>query len=364
MEQPLGLPLLLSPVLLPSEDALQPADDLLVELDSVHALVPSFECLCFGLAEYSRLEDSLIWRPWAAFLVFADIALAVGLLDLRDDHLCRAEEVAIVGLFGFEAPQVVFEVEAVEAKLSEEFPDHGSVLLLDVGVVVLSVEARSGHGDVLALALHLGHGVVDELRSVVLVFGGDRERKSPFKPLERLHGVVHAPIPRRRDFRPLRRPVGLREGPEEVPPHVPAAMRDRVDLSVARLDVAGHDFLPGLAFDGVEDRPVEAGAPVGLYCEGLHPRQTLERAVQGRCAHCEYRGHVLARLYQRDALLVFAHDARQLGDEVGRAGAADGLPDLPGVRERVVGVCPAPALAFAVADVPGHELDDVFARVA
>ncbi|MBQ1345241.1 MAG: GntR family transcriptional regulator [Kiritimatiellae bacterium] len=110
--------------------------------------------------------------------------------------------------------------------------------------------------------------------------------------------------------------------------------------------------------------PREAGAPVGLYGEGLHPRQALERAVQGRCAHCEYRGHVLARLYQRDALLVFAHDARQLGDEVGRAGAADGLPDPPGVRERVVGVCPAPALAFAVADVPGHELDDVFARVA
>ena len=47
MEQPLRLPLLLSPALLPSEDALQPAYDLLVELDSVHALVPSFERLCF-----------------------------------------------------------------------------------------------------------------------------------------------------------------------------------------------------------------------------------------------------------------------------------------------------------------------------
>ena len=40
LKQSLGLPVLLSPALLPPEDALQPADDLLVELDSVHAFVP------------------------------------------------------------------------------------------------------------------------------------------------------------------------------------------------------------------------------------------------------------------------------------------------------------------------------------
>ena len=179
-----------------------------------------------------------------------------------------------------------------------------------------------------------------------------------------ISALAASQVPRRRYFRPLRRPVGLREGPEEVPPHVPAAMRDRVDLRVAGLDVAGHDFFPGLAFDGIENRPVDAGAPVGLCGEGLHPRQALERAVQGRRAHRKYRGHVLPWLYQRDAFLVFAHDARQLGDEVGRAGTADGFPEPPGVRERVVGVGLAPAFSFLVADVSRQKLDDVLAGIS
>ena len=51
-----------------------------------------------------------------------------------------------------EVSRVVFEFEAVEAEFPEEFPADGSVLLLDVGVVVLSVEARPGHDDVLAPA--------------------------------------------------------------------------------------------------------------------------------------------------------------------------------------------------------------------
>ena len=42
--------------------------------------------------------------------------------------------------------------------------DDRAVLLFDVGIAVLPVEARPGHGDALALALHLGHGVVYELR--------------------------------------------------------------------------------------------------------------------------------------------------------------------------------------------------------
>ena len=162
----------------------------------------------------------------------------------------------------------------------------------------------------------------------------------------------------------MRRPVGLREGPEEVPPHVPAAMRDRVDLRVARLDVAGHDFLPGSAFDGVEDRPVEAGAPVGLYGEGLHPRQALERAVQGGCAHREDGGLVLLRLYERDACLVLPHDPRQLCHEVRRAGASDGLPDSADILKNACPVRPAASLSLPVADVPGQELDDVLSRVA
>ena len=48
--------------------------------------------------------------------------------------------------------------------------------------------------------------------------------------------------------------------------------------------------------------------------------------------------------------LVFSHDARQLGDKVGRAGAADGLPQLPGARERVVGVCLSSAFPLLVAE--------------
>lgn len=118
-EQSSGLPVLLSPALLPSEDASQPVDDLLVEQDSVHALVPPPEGLRPGFAEYSRLEDLPVRCPRPAFLAFADMALAVGLLDLRDDHFRRAEEVAVVRPFGLGTPQVVLEVEAVEAKLPD-----------------------------------------------------------------------------------------------------------------------------------------------------------------------------------------------------------------------------------------------------
>lgn len=68
-----GLPASLPPALLPPEDALKPADDLLVGLYAVHAPIASLEFLCVGFAEYSRLEDPLVGRSWAAFLVFADI---------------------------------------------------------------------------------------------------------------------------------------------------------------------------------------------------------------------------------------------------------------------------------------------------
>ena len=70
------------------------------------------------------------------------------------------------------------------------------------------------------------------------------------------------------------------------------------------------------------------------------------------------------RLYERDAFLVLPHDPRQLGHEVRRAGATDGLPYPTDILEDAGAIRPAAALAFPVADVPRQELDDVLSRVA
>ena len=141
-------------------------------------------------------------------------------------------------------------------------------------------------------------------------------------------------------------------------------MRHGVDLRVAGPDVAGHHLLARLALDGVEDRPVDAGAPVGLHGERLDPGQALERAVEGRRAHREDRGPVLLRLYERDAFLVLPHDPWQLGYEIGRTGTSDGLPDPTDILDGACAVRPAASLALPVAYVPGQELDYVLARVA
>ena len=129
-------------------------------------------------------------------------------------------------------------------------------------------------------------------------------------------------------------------------------------------NAADHHLLARPALDGVENRPVEAGAPVELHGERLGPRRPLEGAVECRGAHREDGVPVLLRLYERDALLVLPRDPRQLSHEVRRAGASDGLPYPAGILEGAGAVCPVAPLALPVADVPGQELDDVLARVA
>ena len=98
-EYPLRIPLLVSPGFLSSEDAFQPADDLLVELDAVEASVSLCQRLGLLFAENARVEDPLVRSLRASGLVFADVPLAVGLFRLGDDHLRGSEEVAVVGPF-------------------------------------------------------------------------------------------------------------------------------------------------------------------------------------------------------------------------------------------------------------------------
>ena len=136
---------------------------------------------------------------------------------------------------------------------------------------------------------------------------------------------MHTPVPRRSDLGPLRVLVGLCECPEKVSAHVASAVRHGVDLRVAGFDMASHYLFARLAFDGVENRSVDAGAPVVLRGERL--------------------------------------DSRQLGHEVRCAGASYALPYPTDVLKYTGTIHPTASFTLPIADIPGQELDDVLARV-
>ena len=332
-----------APLVLPPQDALQPPDDVLVEPDAIQAPVPPPQGRLPLPIQYAGLDHALVRGARPALLVPSHEPLAVGPLLLRHDHLRAPEEVAVARPVPLKADEVVFKFPAVQPHLAEELAHDGPVLLPGVRVVVLVVRPRAREGDVSSPALHLRHGVVDELRPVVRVLRGHGEREAALEPLQRRDGRVHPAVPGRRYLRPLGMPVRLRERPEEVVAHVSAAVRDRVDLRVPGRHAAGHHLLPRPALDAVHQRPVPPGSPVGPRGgEGLGAGKSPEGPVERR--RTQLRADLpLPRSDERDALLVLADDAGQSGDEVRRARASDRLPQGARGAQYVVPVGPAPA---------------------
>src|SRR5574344_1046270 len=278
----------------------------------------------------------------------------------RDQHLHRSEEVAVVRPFLAQPDQVVLEIHIVQAAFSEEFPDDGTVLLLDVRVVVLPVEPGSGYPGLAGIPEVDRNTPVHELDAVVIMDFGDLEEESPDHSLEGLQRVVLAPIPCRLDLDPLGLPVSERADPPEVVAHVATAHGHGVALSVSRRDVAGHDLFSVAALDGVEKRLVHPRTPVLARGSRLLALDALESAI-----HCG-RAHLNElRLYGcRDVgleLLVLIRPVSDLGLEIGRAGASDGDPDVPEESEMTLVVCFSAALSVSVLEVPGQQPVDVLA---
>lgn len=88
-----------------------------------------------------------------------------------------------------------------------------------------------------------------------------------------------ASVPRRAEYGPLGLAVGAVEDPEEVLRGVSASECERVDLNVARRDVASPDGLPRMAGDRVLELVVPSGTLVRHRVARLDTRQSLEQTV-------------------------------------------------------------------------------------
>lgn len=224
--------------------------------------------------------------PWGAGLVV--YGLPAPIASLFDPHGLpgRGEQVEQhVGL----RPQLVEQVEllgGVVAPVERELPDDVVVTGLDGGLVVLLVRAAPGLLYV-PLLQPVDELVVDELRAVVGVEAGDREREARNRLVDGLPDVGLGVVARGDVHGPVRRVVHHGQRPGELAPGARPAVRDGVGLRQARQ--AG-DFVGGLAdADRVAQvAPRRAGQRHALGRGGLLERS--EPPVDGRRAHRRHLG--------------------------------------------------------------------------
>ena len=120
--------------LLASDDAVKSFDEPAPQVDAMKRGSAFSQRAFLLFAENMFVEKPLIGSLW--LVVLARKALAVFPFDFIDQHLFRTEEVAEVRPFLAEPNQVRLEIRAVDPPFAEELPADGSVLLLDMRVVV------------------------------------------------------------------------------------------------------------------------------------------------------------------------------------------------------------------------------------
>ena len=130
--------------------------------------------------------------------------------------------------------------------------------MLDMRIVVLPVWTRPRERHLPSFATPFGYGVAHVLLAIVVMNARNFERDAPERVVERVTSRIHAPVPHRLQFSPLRLSVCRRECPPEVAAHIPAAVRHRIRLDVPWRHVASHDELTGLALDRLEQLIVAA----------------------------------------------------------------------------------------------------------
>src|SRR5262249_45322375 len=161
-----------------------------------------------------------------------------------------------------------------EALVAYEAADDRAVLLLDPGLVILVVSPRAR--ELPALLLAVGQEcLVDEGTVVVRVDPLDRDGELAAEHLQGLHYQGLLTRHQGDCLGPARADVGRQQAPQEGPLHGTAAVRDEVDLQVARRGIAvvregaGGDLLARVAL-----------GPSLLAAGGVTPRRSQE-AVDG-----------------------------------------------------------------------------------
>ena len=342
-------------------DAAQPFQDAVVELDAVDPRLSPPEGVLGVLRRGGVRENPGAWR--LRLVVAAREPLAVLALDLRHEHLAWDAEVPVCGIVLAQPPQLRLQRSPVEAAFAEQGAHDGAVHLLGVRVVVLPVRAGPRERHLPALAAPFGDGAAHVLLAVVVVDAPGLEGDAPERGVKGIARSVHASVPYRLELRPLRLAVGRRERPPEVSAHVPAAVRHRVGLDVARRHVASLDELARPALDGLEQLVVAARPAVALHRSGLLAFHAPEQAVHRRRAHGEkVRGDVVGHV--RDAGAELPQPLVDVRLEVGCAWTPHLAPYAHQDGPVPFGVCRPASLALLEFPAPRQEPVRVLSRVA
>ncbi len=211
-------------------------------------------------------------------------------------------------------------VGAVEAPVADQPPDQISVLLFDVGVVVLVERAAAAELDLLAPAV-AEQGLVEELGTIVNVDSQQRKGQLVANAPEAGKDFALALSKDRDEFGPASLQVGRRECVDPVPSEPGPTVRDKVHLDKARPTL----LLP--VANPHRDLALESGrgaqaAAVPMRLSSQHDQVALDcgstRANQ-QGPYLGPRSELAVRLEQ-------AQEVAQKGPQALRTDVARGLP--------------------------------------
>jgi hypothetical protein len=127
--------------------------------------------------------------------------------------------------FFIEVIDLPAQFQISEASVSQQLPDVGEVLLLDVGLVVLFVGSRTRPFDAaLAMQEICFDDFVEELAAVVAIKSEHREGHAFLNALKAATHFAAAVAPQGGELCPAAVEVGEREAPEEGSAAAPAAV--------------------------------------------------------------------------------------------------------------------------------------------
>src|SRR5208283_2188007 len=187
------------------------------------------------------------------------------------------EEVHIEPCRRIEAGHHTGSLDAVEPAVSDQTPDYCAVLLLDEGLVVLLVDARSGDLELLVAAPRYDD-LVHEGAVVVEVDAAQQPREQALCAFDRLDNKAAVAGDKRHALGPAGGNIHHREGLDERARDRCAPVSDHVDLAKARRRLLPVIECPDRHF--ATDRRVEAHA--ATTAAGHHELRRAEHSVNRR----------------------------------------------------------------------------------
>jgi|GEM_PF-2174041 len=217
--------------------------------EATHWTVRAMAKAC-GLA-VSTVQE--IWKAhglaphrWRAFKLSTDPAFVAKLHDVVGLYVDpglfpqlerRLEQVAVQPRRGIEANQRGRRVHAFAPAVAHQPADHGAVLLLHPGLVVLAIRPGPGHLQPLAPAPG-HHELVHEGAVVVEVHAQQGKGEQRSRLLEGRDHQAALPQQHRHTLGPARGDVGQHHGLHEAAGRRRAGMSHEVDLGIARRRIA------------------------------------------------------------------------------------------------------------------------------